>query len=62
VGLGAGADHCSFYPGAALDDFQEEAKGYDTSRGTIRFQPTKPLPAALVRKLVKARIKKGGFG
>jgi uncharacterized protein YdhG (YjbR/CyaY superfamily) len=61
VGLGAGADHCSFYPGSALDDFRDELKGYDTSRGTIRFQPGRPLPATLVRKLVRARIKKGGF-
>ena len=61
VGLGAGADHCSFYPGSVLDDFRDELKGYDTSRGTIRFQPKKPLPATLVRELVRARIKKGGF-
>jgi uncharacterized protein YdhG (YjbR/CyaY superfamily) len=61
VGLGAGADHCSFYPGSALDDYQDELKGYDTGRGTIRFKPDRPLPAALVRKLVKARIRKGGF-
>lgn len=61
VGLGAGADHCSFYPGSVLDDFRDELKGYDTSRGTIRFQPRKPLPATLVKKLVRARIKKGGF-
>jgi len=61
VGLGAGADHCSFYPGSALEEFQKELKAYDTSKGTVRFQPGKPLPAALVKKLVKARIKKGGF-
>jgi uncharacterized protein YdhG (YjbR/CyaY superfamily) len=61
VGLGAGADHCSFYPGSALKAFGKELKGYDTGRGTIRFQPDKPIPAALVKKLVRARIRKGGF-
>jgi uncharacterized protein YdhG (YjbR/CyaY superfamily) len=61
VGLGAGANHCSFYPGSALDLYQEELKAYETSRGTIRFQPSKPLPAALIRKLVKARMAKGGL-
>src|SRR5262245_3868480 len=61
VGLGAGADHCSFYPGSVLDEFRDELKRYDTSRGTIRFQPKTPLPETLVKKLVRARIKKGGF-
>ena len=61
VGLGAGADHCSFYPGSALDELRVELKDYDTGRGTIRFQPGKPLPATLVKKLVRARIKKGRF-
>jgi uncharacterized protein YdhG (YjbR/CyaY superfamily) len=39
-----------------LDGFAEEMAGRDTSKGTIRFQPETPLPAALVRKLVKARL------
>src|SRR5215469_16030848 len=61
VGLGAGTDHCSLYPGSVLDEFRDELKRFDTSRGTIRFQPKTPLPATLVKKLVRARIEKGGF-
>ena len=56
VALGAAANHCSFYPGSALQALKVHLKGHDTGRGTIRFQPDHPLPAALVRKLVKARI------
>ena len=55
--FGAAAKHCSFYPGAfPIAAHKNALKNYDTSKGTIRFQPDKPLPAALVRKLVKARI------
>jgi uncharacterized protein YdhG (YjbR/CyaY superfamily) len=56
VAMGAGAKHCSFYPGSTLEAYREELKAYSTSKGTIRFQPDRPLPAALVRKLVRARI------
>jgi uncharacterized protein YdhG (YjbR/CyaY superfamily) len=58
VGFGAGADHCSFYPmtGHTVEAFQDELKDFKTSKGGICFQPGKPLPAALVRKLVKARV------
>lgn len=62
VGLGTATNHCSFYPGAVLATFGEDLKGYDISKGTIRFQPDKPLPSALVRRLVKARIAKVGMG
>ena len=58
VAFGASAKHCAFYPmsGSIIAEHKEELKDYDTSKGTIRFQPDKPLPAALVRKLVKARM------
>ena len=60
VAFGATANHCALYlmSSSTLEAFKDELKGYDTSKGTIRFQPDKPLPAALVRKLVKARIAK----
>ena len=54
--IGAAKNHCAFYPTGIVDDFKRELKGYDVSKGTIRFPPDKPLPAALVRKLMKARI------
>jgi uncharacterized protein YdhG (YjbR/CyaY superfamily) len=58
VGFGAGASHCSFYPmsGSTTRELQSDLKGYQTSKGAIRFQPSKPLPSGLVRKLIKARM------
>lgn len=56
VWFGASAKHCAFYPGAVVEAHKDELKEYDTSKGTIRFQADNPLPVALVRKLVKARI------
>ena len=57
VGFAAFKDHCSFFPGTkALATYKDELKAYKTSKGTIRFPIGKPLPAALVKKLVKTRI------
>jgi len=57
VSFGAAANHCAFYPGAhPLEAHRKEVDRYDTSRGTIRFPKDRPLPTALVRKLVKTRI------
>ena len=58
VAFGASAKHCAFYPmsSSTVEDHKDELKGYETSTGTIRFPADRPLPAALVRKLVKARI------
>ena len=57
VAFGAAANHCAFYPTShPVAAHKDELKNYDTSKGTIRFPADKPLPVALVRKLVKARI------
>jgi uncharacterized protein YdhG (YjbR/CyaY superfamily) len=57
VWFGAAKNHCSFYPGAfPIEAHKDELRAYKTSKGTIRFQASNPLPAPLVRKLVKTRI------
>jgi uncharacterized protein YdhG (YjbR/CyaY superfamily) len=58
VAFRAAAKHCALHPmsAATVRDHARELVGYDTSPGTIRFDATAPLPAALVRKLVRARI------
>ena len=58
VAFGATRTHCAFYPMSAstVAAFKDALQGYETSKGTIRFQAAHPLPATLVRKLVKARI------
>jgi len=60
VYFAAAANHCAFYPGGMVNDFKDELEGYETSKGTIRFQPEHPLPASLVRKIVKARVAQNG--
>lgn len=64
VGFGATAKHCAFYlmSSSTVAGHQEELKDYDTSKGTIRFQAGNSLPAALVRKLVQARIAENRTG
>jgi uncharacterized protein YdhG (YjbR/CyaY superfamily) len=50
--------HCSLFPGAGPTiEFKNELKNFQTSKGTIRFAPDKPLPAALLKKLLKSRIR-----
>jgi uncharacterized protein YdhG (YjbR/CyaY superfamily) len=58
VWYAAFSNHCSLFPGskAVLKMFENELEGYSTSKGTIQFTVDKPLPATLVKKIVKARL------
>jgi len=57
VWYAAFSDHCSFFPTAAvIESFKSELKNYKLSKGTIQFPIDKPLPAALVKKMVEARL------
>jgi uncharacterized protein YdhG (YjbR/CyaY superfamily) len=57
VWFGAFSNHCSFFPTAAvIRTFKKELRGYVLAKGTIQFPLDKPLPAALVKKMVKARV------
>ena len=57
VWFAAFAKHCSLFPKASvIEAFQKELKGFSTSKGTIQFPIDKPLPIALIKKIVKARV------
>lgn len=58
LGYAAFPKHCSLFgmSGTLLGPFKEELKKYPTSKGTIRFEVDKPLPATLIKKLVKHAV------
>ena len=58
VGYAAFRDHCSFFPMSTrvLEAFAAELESFSTSKGTIRFSADHPLPAALVKNMVRARV------
>lgn len=57
IWFAAFSNHCSVFPTASvIEKFKDELKDYKTSKGTIQFPVDKPLPSALVKKMVKARI------
>jgi uncharacterized protein YdhG (YjbR/CyaY superfamily) len=59
VGYAAFKKHCSLFPtgSGVLDQFTKELEGYRTSKGTIQFPSDKPLADALIKKIVRARVK-----
>jgi uncharacterized protein YdhG (YjbR/CyaY superfamily) len=57
VWYAAFSDHYSLFPTAAvINDFKDELEDYSSSKGTIHFSFGEPLPIALIKKLVKARV------
>jgi uncharacterized protein YdhG (YjbR/CyaY superfamily) len=64
VGYAAFKDHCSLFgmSGTLLGPFKEELKKYSTSKGTIRFAIDKPLPATLIKRLVKEAVARKDSG
>jgi len=57
IWFAAFANHCSVFPTARIIEmFKDELKPYTISKGTIQFPTGKPLPAALIKKMVKARL------
>jgi uncharacterized protein YdhG (YjbR/CyaY superfamily) len=58
VGFGASGGRCALYlmSNTTVRDHADLLDGYDTRTGTVRFLPSEPLPKALVRRLVKARL------
>ena len=58
VWFGAHAKHIGLYPrGSGIEQFAGELEGYKTSKGAIQFPIDKPLPVALITKIVKYRVK-----
>ncbi len=58
VAFAAFKNHCSLFPMsmAVIAAFKNELKGYQTFKGTIHFPLDKPLPAPLLKKMVRMRI------
>ena len=61
VWYAAFSNHCSLFPTASvIAKLKDELKGYTLAKGTIQFAVDKPLPATLLKKIVKARLAEMG--
>ena len=57
IWFAAFAKHCSLFPtGRVIEMFKADLKPYTLSKGTIQFPTDKPLPASLIKRIVKARL------
>jgi|CXWL01.1.fsa_nt_gi uncharacterized protein YdhG (YjbR/CyaY superfamily) len=52
-GFAAFKNHCSFFPGGIVPEFESELSDFKTSKGTIQFHPDKPIPDGLLRKILQ---------
>ena len=48
-------NHCSFFPGHTVAQFEKDLKGFKTSRGTVQFTPDHPIPEQLLRAMIRRR-------
>jgi uncharacterized protein YdhG (YjbR/CyaY superfamily) len=56
------AHHIGFYPtGSGIEAFKGELAGYKFSKGAVQFPHERPLPVGLIGKIVKFRVKRGGW-
>ena len=57
AGFAAFKNHLSYFPhsGSVLPELADDLVGYTASKGTLRFAVDKPLPTALVKKLIAVR-------
>jgi uncharacterized protein YdhG (YjbR/CyaY superfamily) len=61
LGYGVASRHCAFYPGKApIQAHLDELEGFEILKGTIHFQPDRPIPGDLVARLVRARVRERG--
>jgi uncharacterized protein YdhG (YjbR/CyaY superfamily) len=57
VWYAAFSEHCSLFPTAAvIGQFKDELQGFSTAKGTVHFSLAKPMPIALIKKMVQARL------
>jgi uncharacterized protein YdhG (YjbR/CyaY superfamily) len=61
LGFGAARRHCAFYPGKApIQANLADLTGFELEKGTIRFQPERPVPPEVVERIVRARVAERG--
>lgn len=62
VHFAAFKNHIGFYPGpSGIEAFKKEFSTYDGAKGSVQFPLNKPLPLALVTKVVKFRARENGL-